>query len=438
MSDRGTYVDIIFRNGLKEFVVLPPPDIWKNIEPVVRKREKSLNFLRFAAVAAIFLSLSVFSYWLTNEMSKDFAGPAISLNQDFIPEGSYVSKNQPVTAPSIEIPARNYKITGSVAINESVTADPIYLKMASSGLFTGTLKESKLQKSSNPVISSGGSIGNSGSPGTTEINLTPDNSESFNTDNGINRWTVSAMASPSYFSGESFGRNDPAKDLVNYEKPAVSYSGGIAFSYNVNKRISIQSGVYYSSLGQKITGISSFAGFHNYYDAKGGSEFSVQTSRGTIVSTNSDIFLKDDNLTRVFTRYTLDYFDPLKDDLTYLNNSVIQNFKYLEIPILIKYKAIDKKLDLNLIGGISYNMLVANSALAYVSGVKYTIGKTEGLSPINFSSSFGLGFEYNLSEQISLNLEPTIRYYLTPLGGLVGSSVHPYSFGIFSGLSYKF
>jgi hypothetical protein len=81
---------------------------------------------------------------------------------------------------------------------------------------------------------------------------------------------------------------------------------------------------------------------------------------------------------------------------------------------------------------------VANSAFAYVSGAKYIIGKTEGLSPINFSSSFGLGFEYNLSEQISLNLEPTIRYYLTPLGGLVGSSIHPYSFGIFSGLSYKF
>jgi hypothetical protein len=83
-------------------------------------------------------------------------------------------------------------------------------------------------------------------------------------------------------------------------------------------------------------------------------------------------------------------------------------------------------------------MLVGNSAFAYDKGIKYSIGKTEGLSQINFSSSIGLGFEYSISEKISLNLEPTFRYYLTPIGGLVGSSVHPYSFGVFSGLSYKF
>jgi hypothetical protein len=33
MNDRGTYVDIFFRNGLKEFEVMPPPEIWDNIKP---------------------------------------------------------------------------------------------------------------------------------------------------------------------------------------------------------------------------------------------------------------------------------------------------------------------------------------------------------------------------------------------------------------------
>jgi hypothetical protein len=83
-------------------------------------------------------------------------------------------------------------------------------------------------------------------------------------------------------------------------------------------------------------------------------------------------------------------------------------------------------------------MLVGNYASATVGGVKYSIGKTEGLSPVNFSSSLGLGFEYSLSKKFSLDLEPTFRYYLTPLGGLAGSSIHPYSFGIFSGVLYKF
>jgi hypothetical protein len=246
------------------------------------------------------------------------------------------------------------------------------------------------------------------------------------------------MASPNYYSNVSFGNNEASKDLVNSEKPAVSYSGGLSFSYNVNKRISIQSGVYYSSVGQKVTGISSYSGFHSYYDAKSGSQFSIQTSNGVIVATNNDIFLRDNSSARVLTKYSVDYFDPNKADLSYLNNSVIQNFNYLEIPVLFKFKAIESKMDLNFIGGLSYNMLIGNSAFSYVNGEKYVIGKTEGLSPVNFSSSIGLGFEYNFSEKISLNLEPTFRYYLTPLGGLVGSSIHPYSFGVFSGLSYKF
>lgn len=95
MADRGTYVDIFFRNGLKEFEVLPPPDVWDNIQPALRKRQKSLNVLRFAAIVAILISLSAFSLWLTTELSKDFNGPSISLNQDVIPAGYYVYKNQP-------------------------------------------------------------------------------------------------------------------------------------------------------------------------------------------------------------------------------------------------------------------------------------------------------------------------------------------------------
>ena len=437
MSKRDTYVDILFRNGLKEFEVLPPPDVWDNIKPVLIKRQKSLNIFRLAAVAAILLSISVFSNWLTKEISKDFSGPAISLNREVIPEGSYVAKNQFVTAPLIVIPVKNNEKAGPVVANEAVSSEPINLKMPSAGLFNIALKENKFQKGIKLIIPAESIKGNSISGGIGDVFLTPDNSISESTVNEVNRWSISAMGSPNYFSNMG-GKGDASNNLANSEKPAVSYSGGLAVSYNLNKRISIQSGVYYSSVGQKVTGISSFAGFREYTSTKSGSEFSILTSNGLIVSSNNDIFLKDDISTRVLTIYTAEVFDPVKADLTYLNNSVIQNFDYLEVPVLFKYKAIDKKMDLNLIGGISYNMLIGNSAFTYVDGVKYLIGKTEGLNSLNLSSSFGLGFEYDFSGKISLNLEPTFKYYLTPLGGVAGSSNHPYSFGIFSGLSYKF
>jgi hypothetical protein len=438
MVDRDKYVDIFFRNGLKEFEVLPPPDVWDNIKPILRKRQKSLNFLRFAAVSTILISLSVFSYWLTNEISRDYNGPAISLNQDLIPEGSYIPKIHTVESPVVEIPFNNSGITAPAAINEKISPEIIYLKMSSVSLFTTTLEGNRLIKNTKPVITKSDIPGNISSRGFENLILTPVISESASPESLKNKWSVSAMASPNYFSNLGLGKNNPSSNLNSVEKPAVSYTGGMTFSYNVNNRFSVQSGVYYSSMGQKVTGINSFSGFSDYYDAKSGSQFSIKTSSGMIISTNNDIFLRDYVSSRVVTKYTIDYFDPGKADLTYLNNSVIQNFNYLEIPVLFRYKAIDKKLDLNFIGGVSYNMLVGNSAFSYVKGVKYSIGKTEGLSPVNFSSSIGFGFEYNLSEKTSLNLEPTFRYYLTPLGGFVGSSLHPYSFGIFSGLSYKF
>lgn len=437
MADRGSYVDIFFRNGLKEFEVLPPPDVWDNIRPVLRKKERSLNILRFAAVAAIPISITVLSFWLTTEISKSFNGPSISLNQDAIPSGSYVFKSHPAKNTRIEIPAVNTETTGSaLAVVTNSSEQPI-LKVPASGLFSFVLKESKLRKGSGNVVAKAEITGNSNSINK-YLSLIPGNSSPVSAGNAVNRWSISALASPTYFSSSGFGKTDASSDLAKNEKPAVSYAGGMAFSYKVNKRISVRTGIYYSSVGQKIAGISTYSGFRSYYDAKGSSEFSIQTSSGTIVSTNNDIFLRDNLSGRVLTRYTSDAFDPAKADLTYLNNSVIQNFNYLEVPVFFKFKAVDSKIDLNLIGGLSYNMLVGNSAFTYVSGVKYSIGKTDGLSPLNFSSSLGLGFEYNFSGKISLDIEPTLRYYLTPLGGLVGSSSHPYSFGVFSGLSYKF
>jgi hypothetical protein len=438
MADRDKYVDIFFRNGLKEYEVLPPPDVWESIKPALIKREKSLTFMRVAAVAAILVSLSAFSVWLTKNLSDNFSSLSFSFNPEVLPAGTYVARSLPLNGRLTQVPDKISKRAMPVAVEEKRSSEQIFLKMPNNGLFSTSLKDSKLSKSIDPVITTSGIIQNSNLPGNISLTLAQANSVQENPVVAVNRWTMSAMASPNYYSRFSYGTDQAATDLASNEKPDLSYAGGMAFAYKVNKRISVQSGVYYSSIGQNVSGISTYSGFSKYNGAKGSSQFSIQTSRGTIVATNSNIYLRDDLATRVITGYFAQSIDPAKANLTPLNNSISQNFRYLEIPVLLKYKAIDRKIDINLIGGLSYNMLVGNSASANVDGVKYSIGETEGLSPVNFSSSLGLGFEYSLSRKISFNLEPTFRYYLTPLGGQLGSSIHPYSFGVFTGVSYKF
>ena len=129
MADRDNYVDIVFRNGLKEFEVLPPPDVWKNIQPVLRKRERSLNTFRFAAIAAILVSLSAFSFWLTNGLSKDFTGDAFSLNQEVVPEGSYVAKNKPEINQLVKVTERISEVLMPIAVEEKRSSELIFSKV---------------------------------------------------------------------------------------------------------------------------------------------------------------------------------------------------------------------------------------------------------------------------------------------------------------------
>jgi hypothetical protein len=227
--------------------------------------------------------------------------------------------------------------------------------------------------------------------------------------------------------------------LVSKEQAVISYSGGVAFAYKINKRFSVQSGLYYSSLGNELSGISSYSGFYNYDRTKNDHNFEVLTTNGTVYTSTSDVFLIDKISTiRISTNYTSDVFDPTKANLKYLDNSLTQSFSYLELPLFLKYKLVDKTLGLNVIGGLSSNFLVNNAVYSSLNGGKYLVGKTEGVNPIAFSSSLGMGMEYNFSKSISLNLEPTFRYYINPFTGADGMRIHPYSFGIFSGLSYKF
>jgi hypothetical protein len=251
------------------------------------------------------------------------------------------------------------------------------------------------------------------------------------------RWSVTAMASPTYFLSSVSGSDGLAQQINSMEQSKLSYSGGIAFAYKISKRLSVQSGLIYSAIGQTVDGINSFAGFRPYDYTKGDHNFEVLTSSGTIYTNNIDVFLLDRSGDRVLTRTTNNVFDPYKAGLPYINSSLYQNFSYLEMPVIMRYKFIDRSIDFNLIGGLSYNMLVNNSVTTILDGNRYKVGTT-GLNQFMISSTLGMGLEYNLSKKFSLNLEPTFRYYLNPFGETIGLRAHPYSIGIFSGLSYKF
>ena len=130
--------------------------------------------------------------------------------------------------------------------------------------------------------------------------------------------------------------------------------------------------------------------------------------------------------------------DPSKYELTQVGSDIQQVFRYLEMPVVLRYKVIDRKLGLNLSGGVAYGLLVDNAAYTGEGSDLIRVGHTEGINMHNISSQLGLGMEYDLSRKITFNLEPVFRYYMTPLSDITGSLYKPYSLGFWSGFSFKF
>jgi hypothetical protein len=440
MVDRGADIDIVFRNGLKDFEVLPPADIWDNIQPVIRRKQGVMRFLSVAAMVVVIVTLGILISMMTRKIATEPGSLITAFNvqaaypivkQDIVKSYSDVTEISPV------LPDAPYQIVNYLEESDKDLYNELNLLTINipSADYISLVQDRTGELKNRPEALFTPDISN---------NLQFDESDEIdlyesNIVNESERWSIAAMASPTYYTRYNPGNDDLTRMLMESEKAVVSYTGGVSFSYKINKRFSIQSGLYYSSLGQEVDGINSYGGFKKYDDSKGDNNFKVLTTNGTVLTNNSDVFLiASGSADRVLTNYNRDVFDPGKANLSYINNTMRQNFSYLELPVSIRYKIIDKALDINLIGGVSYNFLVNNSVYTILDGDKYPIGETGGLNPLSLSSTFGMGMEYRVSGSFSVNVEPTFRYYLNAFNPAVSSGVHPYSFGIFSGLSYKF
>lgn len=436
MADKQANIDLVFRNGLREYEVLPPPEVWNSIRPSIRKKYYPFLLLRVAAMAILLVSVSILAYQLTRQTTVPFDTGFLAYDQESSrPEETSVDA-------SASVPVSD---TG----DEAVTSERIPDQSPSLPVSLSPVQQAMIPDQGVTVLNR--EVNKEGLSGSlTSIFIRQPEPEFFPGYNPaqvpapapaaekINRWSLTAMASPTYQSALAKGSGDMAREILSSEQTNFSYTGGLSFSYRISDKFSIQSGLYYSSLGQEVGGISAFGGFGDYIYSKGDHNFEVMTSSGLVYTDNADVFLFDGVGGRVHSRYNDDSFDPAKASLKYLNSSIHQNFSYLEMPLFLRYKVVDGTVGFNLVGGFSYNVLVNNSVYAVYEGDKYRVGKTDGVSNFMLSSSLGMGLEYTVTNKLSLNLEPTFRYYLNPFSTLPGLKNHPYSIGVFSGLSYRF
>jgi hypothetical protein len=321
-------------------------------------------------------------------------------------------KNEDIIASPAETPATSTMISDFVQPEEN-TSDDITLPLTNDEI---------------TVIASGRVTDQNSYSARTLASVKPEAAEQ--------RFIVGASLSPSMGFSPS-EQNAHMAELIGSEKTRPSYTTGLTFGYKLSPRLTIQSGIGLESMGQIITGIDVFAGLSDFYSAKSNYLYSVETASGTILAGNTDLYLTDTK-NRVGSVIPENMADPSKYNLTQVGSDIHQVFRYLELPIVLRYKVIDRKVGLNLSGGMSYGYLVNNYAYTRDGSNTTPIGRTEGVNVHSLSSQLGVGMEYNISSTISFNFEPVLKYYVTPVSDFYGTLYKPYSLGFFSGIFFKF
>ncbi|MBI9055255.1 MAG: outer membrane beta-barrel protein [Bacteroidales bacterium] len=264
-------------------------------------------------------------------------------------------------------------------------------------------------------------------------------------DQDKNKWILGGEFTPlySYRHITNSEGNYNAEYYNEGESPVMSYTGGLNLQFKAKDRLTIQAGVYYSSMGQSLDYMTVYA--NQAYDLVSDefkdrfiNSYELNNSAGNI-SFNTPYVIVDEIAGRVNNLSSEKGFintaDPIFQNL---DAEIQQSFQYIEVPVILRYKLIDKIVDLNIVGGVGANFLVGNDVLLVYGNTKEVIGETKGVNSVSYNGSIGFGIEYPLMKRLNIRLEPSIKYYLNSINTNSSVESHPYSLGIYTGINYTF
>lgn len=443
-------MDQVFRDKLENFQHTPPDEVWNNIEQkldgkkssniLIYKIAASLAILTFIATLYFYLNRTSypFPYEITprfTEAVKDYEYPDKSFKYstisiadiNFVDENrksrSFLQEEKIIVHPAERI--NNEEIasltTLPVAIEEHRKRPDILIKKKSpkQSLFAEIFPE-----------------------------FSAVNHEEFdiNYSNASKKWMVGGAIAPSYsyrhipesniFTGNSY--------YNNLESAVFTYSGGLNIQFKAQKKLSIQAGIYYSTMGQDMNYVTVYANqlYHiaddktrdNYINT-----YEIVNSAGDIKFNTPLVFIDETATARVRNLSGSKNNTVLSETfLDNMNANIRQSFEYIEVPLIFRYKVLDKTLGINILGGVGANFLVGNNVYLIYDNNKDVIGKTNGVNDINYSGLLGLGLEYPIMNNLNILIEPSLKYYLNPINSNLEIESHPYSLGIYTGVSYSF
>lgn len=233
------------------------------------------------------------------------------------------------------------------------------------------------------------------------------------------KWVVSSTFSPVYMNLNGSGSALDSKFAGNSKSYQTSMSYGVGVKYAINNKWSVRTGVNALNFEYNTNDIT-------YYYSNNGAGLENVNENGTgtgIVIENPNpkgIAYNDDGM--VTTRY---------------KGNINHRINYIEVPMELSYKILNKKFGIDVIGGVSSMFLNDNRVSLVSSESNLNVGEANNLNKLHFSTNIGLGLRYNFMKTFQANVEPMFKYQINTYNGDAGN-FKPYFMGVYSGISFSF
>ncbi|UCH14620.1 MAG: hypothetical protein JSV22_01330 [Bacteroidales bacterium] len=485
MSEKRENIDRFFKNKLENYEEIPGPVVWDKIsEKLGHKKERRLVFFigRVAAGITLVIALGLAYHYLNKDTSGELT-ETTEQSGDQVKEEAVSSPGRLAESEAGEIHDRlveseTGEVQGRLAESEAgevpgkkeIAVDEVsnevdidkYEELISAGQTTETdnfksriilsrIKAIIIDKIENIYTDDTRIAERSRKKGAEEHLMHTDyiaeDEITYDDEKPVeSKWTIGGQLAPlySYRNVSSDYLDSYVKDQINAkESGIISYAVGLNVAMSPGKRLSIRSGIYYSKYGQQTDAVSVFASntpqmAWNDQPQESTTNVLISQSIGTVSNNNVDLKFNQAINSDAENQDELRYFSSQNTTDVQYDASATQYFEYLEIPLIIKYKIIDRKIDLNVLSGISTHFLIGNDIYLDYDNMSDRFPENVNVNNMNYSGSLGIGIEYPILSKLMLNVEPRFKYYLNPLVRNPSYNIHPYSLGVFTGISYVF
>lgn len=239
------------------------------------------------------------------------------------------------------------------------------------------------------------------------------------------RWSINTNAAPVVFGSLGKGSAIGSQFNENQKTSSVNMSYGFSGTYAVSKRLKVRAGINNVNLNSITSGVYTFSG-------------AEATARGFSTSDGyENINFKNNNPITLMSSVALNRASAPEVFNSKVAGNLEQRFGFIEVPLEVEYRLLDKRFGINVNSGFSTLFLNTNEIYAEVEGNSILIGEANNINDTSFSANLGLGFDYKISKQWSVNVEPKVKYQVNTFDNTSGN-FNPFFVGVYTGLNFEF